>query len=60
MNPEQRRILTSIGVTLRDFPESIELAYTAPKLTMTLTQYAAGFLILLICKILELVLKRGA
>lgn len=43
MNPEQRRILTSIGVTLRDFPESIELAYTAPKLTMTLTQYAAGF-----------------
>ena len=39
MNPEQRRILTSIGVTLRDFPESIELAYTAPKLTMTLTQY---------------------
>ncbi len=43
MNPEQRRILTSIGVTLRDFPESIELAYTAPKLTMTLTQAAAGF-----------------
>ena len=43
MNPEQRRILTSIGVTLRDFPESIELAYTVPKLTMTLTQYAAGF-----------------
>lgn len=43
MNPEQRRILTSIGVTLRDFPESIELAYTAPKLTMRLTQYAAGF-----------------
>ena len=28
---------------MRDFPESIELAYTAPKLTMTLTQYAAGF-----------------
>lgn len=43
MEPTQRSILTSIGVTLRDFPESIELAYTAPKLTMTLTQYAAGF-----------------
>ena len=43
MTPRQRAILTSIGVTLGDFPESIELAYTAPKLTMTLTQYAAGF-----------------
>ena len=43
MDPKQRAILTSIGVTLGDFPKSIKLAYTAPKLTMTLTQYAAGF-----------------
>lgn len=43
MTSEQRRILTSIGVTLGDFPESIGLAYTAPKLVMTLTQAAAGF-----------------
>lgn len=43
MEPTQRSILTSIGVTLRDFPESIELAYTSPKLVMTLTKEAAGF-----------------
>lgn len=43
MEPTQRSILTSIGVTLRDFPKSIELAYTSPKLVMTLTKEAAGF-----------------
>lgn len=43
MKPKQRAILTSIGVTLRDFPKSIGLAYTSPKLVMTLTQDAAGF-----------------
>lgn len=43
MKPEQRRILTSIGVILGDFPESIGLAYTPPKLVMKLTQVAAGF-----------------
>lgn len=43
MKPEQRRILTSIGVILGDFPESIGLAYTPPKLVMKLTQAAAGF-----------------
>lgn len=61
MTPRQRAILTSIGVTLGDFPDSIGLDYSKPpKLVMTLTQKAAGFLILLICKILKLVLKRGA
>ena len=43
MKTEQRAILTSIGVTLGDFPDSIRLAYTSPKLVMTLTQDAAGF-----------------
>lgn len=43
MEPTQRSILTSIGVTLRDFPKSIELSYTSPKLVMTLTKEAAGF-----------------
>ena len=43
MNSAQRAIFTSIGVTLRDFPESIDLNYTSPKLVMTLTQEAAGF-----------------
>ena len=43
MTPAQRAILTSIGVTLGDFPNSIGLAYTPPKLVMTLTQDAAGF-----------------
>lgn len=43
MTPRQRAILTSIGVTLGDFPDSIRLAYTSPKLVMTLTQKAAGF-----------------
>ena len=44
MNSEQRAIFTSIGVTLRDFPESIVLNYSKPpKLVMTLTQEAAGF-----------------
>lgn len=43
MKPRQRAILTSIGVTLGDFPDSIGLAYTSPKLVMTLTQKAAGF-----------------
>lgn len=43
MEPTQRSILTSIGVTLRDFPKSIELAYTSHKLVMRLTKEAAGF-----------------
>lgn len=43
MTPRQRAILTSIGVILGDFPKSIGLAYTSPKLVMTLTQEAAGF-----------------
>lgn len=43
MTPAQRAILTSIGVTLGDFPNTIGLAYTPPKLVMTLTQDAAGF-----------------
>ena len=43
MTPRQRAILTSTGVTLGDFPDSIGLAYTSPKLVMTLTQKAAGF-----------------
>ena len=43
MKPRQRAILTSIGVTLGDFPDSIGLAYTSPKLVMTLTQKAGGF-----------------
>lgn len=44
MTPRQRAILTSIGVTLGDFPDSIGLDYSKPpKLVMTLTQKAAGF-----------------
>lgn len=44
MTPRQRAILTSIGVTLGDFPDSIGLDYSKPpKLVMTLTQEAAGF-----------------
>ena len=44
MTPRQRAILTSIGVTLGDFPDSIGLDYSKPpKLVMTLTQAAAGF-----------------
>ncbi|WP_304266124.1 hypothetical protein [Phascolarctobacterium succinatutens] len=46
MTPEQRAILTSIGVKLRDFPDTIDLDYLdyskPPKLVMTLTQEAAG------------------
>lgn len=43
MNSRQRAILTSIGVILGDFPESIGLAYTPPKLVMKLKKEAAGF-----------------
>lgn len=44
MTPKQRAILTSIGVKLGDFPNSIDLDYSKPpKLVMTLTQEAAGF-----------------
>lgn len=44
MTPTQRAILTSIGVKLGDFPNSIDLDYSKPpKLVMTLTQKAAGF-----------------
>ena len=44
MTPKQRAILTSIGVKLGDFPNSIDLDYSKPpKLVMTLTQAAAGF-----------------
>ena len=44
MTPKQRAILTSIGVKLGDFPNSIDLDYSkSPKLVMTLTQEAAGF-----------------
>ena len=44
MTPKQRAILTSIGVQLGDFPNSIDLDYSKPpKLVMTLTQEAAGF-----------------
>ena len=43
MKTEQRAILTSIGVTLGKFPDSIELAYTSPTLVMRLTKEAAGF-----------------
>lgn len=44
MTSEQRAILTSIGVKLGDFPNSIDLDYSKPpKLVMTLTQEAAGF-----------------
>ena len=39
-----RAILTSIGVKLGAFPNSIDLDYSKPpKLVMTLTQEAAGF-----------------
>lgn len=43
MTPAQRAIFTSIGVTLGDFPNSIDLDYTPPKLVMTLTNKAGGF-----------------
>jgi len=44
MTPDQRRILTSIGVILGDFPKKIDLDYSKPnKLLMKLTQEAAGF-----------------
>lgn len=44
MKTKQRAILTSIGVKLGDFPNSIDLDYSKPpKLVMTLTQEAAGF-----------------
>ncbi|WP_304091418.1 hypothetical protein, partial [Phascolarctobacterium succinatutens] len=44
MKTGQRAILTSIGVKLGDFPNSIDLDYSKPpKLVMTLTQEAAGF-----------------
>ena len=44
MTPKQRAILTSIGVKLGAFPNSIDLDYSKPpKLVMTLTQAAAGF-----------------
>lgn len=44
MTPKQRAILTSIGVKLGDFPNSIDLDYSkSPKLVMTLTKEAAGF-----------------
>ena len=44
MKTGQRAILTSIGVKLGDFPNSIDLDYSKPpKLVMTLTQKAAGF-----------------
>ncbi|WP_440444854.1 hypothetical protein [Phascolarctobacterium sp.] len=44
MTPEQRDIFTQIGVTLGDFPDSIDLDDSKPhKLVMILTQEAAGF-----------------
>ena len=40
----QRAIFTQIGVTLGDFPDSIDLDYSKPhKLVMTLKKEAAGF-----------------
>lgn len=44
MTPKQRGIFKSIGVTLGDFPDDIDLDDSKlPKLKMTLTQDAAGF-----------------
>lgn len=44
MTPKQRGIFKSIGVTLGDFPDDIDLDDSkSPKLKMTLTQDAAGF-----------------
>lgn len=44
MTPAQRAIFTQIGVTLGDFPDSIDLDDSKPhKLVMILTQEAAGF-----------------
>lgn len=44
MTPAQRAIFTKIGVTLGDFPDSIDLDYSKPhKLVMTLKKEAAGF-----------------
>lgn len=55
-------ILNSLKVGIRSFPKDIFLNYDVPhkNLVMTLTKKQLVFLILLICKIIELVLKRGA
>ena len=62
MTGVQKLILGYIGVKIANFPEDIVLDYIEPnKLLMKLKKEAAGFSKqLLLCKMIELVLKLGA